>query len=194
MTVRKLPSGKFYAVLKSGRAYVAGRAFNTRREANAWLARERAALAGGVDPRAGRASVRSLLPVWLAERKDSVSAKTYVADAAVPRLTPPALAALSVAAVTDREVSRALLTLSRRGFAESSVRRYRASLSSFFAWAVRDRLITTNPVRRPGSRVRPGHAERCSRSARPTWNAPTRERGRETLVSPTSSSSHAGPA
>ena len=148
MTIRKEPSGKFRAVLKVGREYVAGRTFDTKREAQAWLARERAAIAGGVDPRAGRATVRSLLPVWLEERRHSVSAKTYVSDAALVRLVPHSLAALSVNAVTDREVSRALITLTQDGLAEASVRRFRASLSSFFAWAVRERLILVNPVLR----------------------------------------------
>ena len=96
MTIRMEPSGKFRAVLKVGREYVAGRTFDTKREAQAWLARERAAIAGGVDPRAGRATVRSLLPMWLQERRHSVSAKTYVSDAALVRLVPHSLAALSV--------------------------------------------------------------------------------------------------
>ena len=47
LTIRKLPSGRWFAVLKSGRAYVSGRTFDTRRDAQAWLAREQAALAGG---------------------------------------------------------------------------------------------------------------------------------------------------
>ena len=45
MTIIKLPSGKFRAVLKVGRVYAASRSFATRRDAQAWLARERAALA-----------------------------------------------------------------------------------------------------------------------------------------------------
>ena len=111
MTIVKERSGRFRARLKSGRTYVASRTFDTKREAQAWLARERAALAGGVDPRAGKPSVRSLLPIWLEERQHTVSAKTYVADAALKRLTPTSLAALSVGAVTGREVSRALVIL-----------------------------------------------------------------------------------
>ena len=119
-------------------------------------------------PRAGRATVRSLLPMWLQERRHSVSAKTDVSDAALVRLVPHSLAALSVNAVTDREVSRALIALTQSGLAESSVRRFRASLSSFFAWAVRERLILANPVvltrvpkvggaaRRSGPRLRGG--------------------------------------
>lgn len=93
---------KWFAELKAGRTYVGGKAFDSKREAQAWYERERAALAGGVDPRAGRATVRTLLPVWLDERRHSVSAKTYTADAALPRLVPTALAALRIAAVTDR--------------------------------------------------------------------------------------------
>lgn len=146
MTVRKEPSGRFRAVLKSGRTYVGGRTFDTRREAQAWLTREKAGLAGGVDPRAGKPTVRALLPVWLEERRHTVSAKTYVSDAAIVRLTPTALQALSVGAVTGREVSRTLVTLVRGGLAEASVRRFRDSLSAFFAWAVRERMILVNPV------------------------------------------------
>ena len=78
MTIRKQPSGKWYAVLKSGRAYVAGRTFDTKREAQAWLVRERSSLAGGIDPRAGRETVRRLLSVWLEERQHSVSARLQV--------------------------------------------------------------------------------------------------------------------
>jgi hypothetical protein len=48
-------------------------------------------------------------------------------------LVPHALAALRIAAVSDREVSWALIALSRTGLAEASVRRFRDSLSSFFA-------------------------------------------------------------
>lgn len=146
MNPRKLPSGKWNAVLKSGRVYIEGKAFPTKREAQAWLTRERAALAGGIDPRAGRPLVRTLLPVWLEERQHAVSAKTYKSDAALPRLLPISVAALQVGAVTDREVSRALIALVRDGLAESSVKRFRDSLSAFFAWAVRERMIATNPV------------------------------------------------
>ena len=38
------------------------------------------------------------------------------------------------------------MVLVRRGLAEASVRRFRDSLSAFFAWAVRERMILVNPV------------------------------------------------
>lgn len=159
MSVRKTPRGRWRGVVKSGRQQVASRTFDTRREAQAWVTRERAALAGGVDPRAGRRTVRVLVPEWLEEREHAVSRKTFVSDSSLPRLMPPALAALQVGAVTDREVSRALIALTRSGLAESSVKRFRASLSSFFAWAVRERLITANPV--TGTRVPRGRSVRA---------------------------------
>ena len=74
------------------------------------------------------------------------------------RLTPPALAALQIGAVTDREVVRALVALNRSGLAESSVKRFRASLSAFFGWAVRERLIAVNPV--TGTKVPKGRGLR----------------------------------
>ena len=49
MTIRKQKSGRYYAIVKIGRTFVGGKTFDTRREAQAWLDRERAAIAGGVD-------------------------------------------------------------------------------------------------------------------------------------------------
>ena len=146
VSVRKLPNGRFRAKLKSGRVDVASRVFDTQREARAWLSRERAALDGGVDPRAGRERVRSLMHRWLAVRRTTVAAKTYRADLDVLRLTPTSLLAVHVSAVSGREVARAFEQLLAVGMAESSVVRYRASLSSFFAWCVREKVILANPV------------------------------------------------
>ena len=43
-------------------------------------------------------------------------------------------------------VSRALIALSGTGLARASVPRFRDSLSSFFAWAVRERMVLIHPV------------------------------------------------
>ena len=56
------------------------------------------------------------MPEWLVERQHEVSHKTYVADAGLPRLVPPALAALQIGAVTNREVTRALIALTSPGW------------------------------------------------------------------------------
>src|SRR5215217_9019328 len=171
MTIRKQPSGRFYAVLKSGRSYIAGRTFDTKRAAQAWLARERAALVGGVDPRAG--SGDSTNPAaGLARRAEAlVSARPCTAAAALTRLVPTALGTLSINAVTDREITRALIILTNSGLAETSVRRFRDSLSSFFAWAVRERMIAVNPVAGLECRVPERLVSKCFHSVKTNSSA-----------------------
>ena len=150
MGVSKDGSGRWRAVLKSGREYVVGKTFDTRREADAWLARERAALAGGIDPRAGRVLVRRIFATWLDLRKTTVAVKTYKSDFTVRAVLPPGIANLNLNRVSDREVQRCLDAWSST-YAESTVRRYRATLAAFFSWCVRERMISTNPV--TGTRV-----------------------------------------
>ena len=146
MSVHRQSYGRYKAILKSGREYVAAKNFDTQREAKAWLARERAALSGGVDPRAGRERVRDALRRWLAVRRTTVAKKTYRTDSDLERLVPTHLQALQLSAVSGREIARSFETLLASGLVESSVVRYRASLSAFFGWCVQEKLILTNPV------------------------------------------------
>jgi hypothetical protein len=57
LTVRKTPGGRWRGVVKSGREQVASNTFDTRHQATSWVIRERATLAGGVDPAAGRCAL-----------------------------------------------------------------------------------------------------------------------------------------
>lgn len=155
--LRKTHAGRWQARLKLGRDYVASRTFDTRREAEAWLVRERAALAGGIDPRSGRTSVKAAYAVWLVDRADTVAQKTLRSDRSVLKALPASVANLHVNRVTDREVQRCINEWSRR-YAQTTVRRYRASLMAFFAWCVQDRVIGVNPVSRtkvPAQRTAP---------------------------------------
>lgn len=147
MPVSKEKSGRWRAVLKNGREYVAGKTFDTKREAEAWLAREKAALTGGTDPRAGQVPVRKAFATYMEARRHTVAVKTYRSDMELVKLMPPNLGNLHVGRVTDREVQRVLDTWSHR-YAESSVRRFRAVLSGFFSWTIRERLRLDNPVAR----------------------------------------------
>lgn len=144
--IEKTPSGRFRARLKSGRQFIASRTFDTKREASEWLSREKAALAGGIDPRAGRRQVRTLLEEWLVVREFTVAAKTYRSDQALQRLVPTSMQLMHVASVSEREVARSFEQLIQRGLSERSVIRYRASLSTFFAWCVREKAVVRNPV------------------------------------------------
>jgi integrase len=146
MTVQKTPGGRLRAFLKSGRANVVSKTFDSKREADAWLRRERAAIAGGYDPRAGRERVSIAVERWLDIRRTTVAATTAYADKNMARLLPTSMRNVHLSAITDREVARSFETLLSAGLSEASVVRYRASLSSFFAWCVRERLVPTNPV------------------------------------------------
>ncbi|MBO0609383.1 tyrosine-type recombinase/integrase [Myceligenerans salitolerans] len=137
---------RWRAKLKDGRIDVASKVFDTKTEAKDWLRREQAALAGGLDPRAGKERVRVALDRWLTIRKTTVADKTYTADADLARLMPPSMQNVHLSSISDREVARSFETLLRKGLAESSVVRYRASLSVFFSWCVREKLIASNPV------------------------------------------------
>ncbi|MFD0808270.1 tyrosine-type recombinase/integrase [Nocardioides caeni] len=99
-----------------------------------------------MDPRAGRRQVRALLEEWLVVREFTVAAKTYRSDQALQRLMPTSMQAMHVAAVSEREVARSFEALIQRGLSERSVVRYRASLSTFFAWCVREKAVVRNPV------------------------------------------------
>ncbi|RCS91346.1 Site-specific recombinase XerD [Brevibacterium sandarakinum] len=150
MAVRKEPSGRWRAVVKQGRRYVDGATFNTQREAKAWEQRQKAALAGAVDLAARKQPVRSLLLMWIEERKQTVATTTAHTDAAMIQRLSAAFTARAVGSVTDRDVQRVLNTWSGK-YAEASVRRFRASLASFFGWCVSERCIESNPV--SGSQV-----------------------------------------
>lgn len=89
--------------------------------------------------------VRHAFAQWLLDREGTVATWTTTADRSVAKVLPPFVANVNVNAVTDREVQRCINGWSRR-YAESTVRRYRATLMAFFASCVRDRIVTGNPV------------------------------------------------
>lgn len=111
-----------------------------------WYNREKAALDGGLDPRAGKRRVDACMADWLEVRAVTVAKKTATSDKALRRLTPNWFLVMSVRVISEREVARVLEELTRRGLSEGSVRRYRASLSAFFGWCVREKYLVRNPV------------------------------------------------
>jgi len=144
---RKLPSGRFQGIAKSGRVIIGTRTFTRRSDALAWAERTETAAAGGVDVRAGRVAVRDLLAEWVDYRQRSVAPKTARTDAELLRLVSPALGARSAGTVMPNEVERWFVYLrDQRAQSDGSIRRYRASVSSFFAWCVAEHRRVDNPV------------------------------------------------
>lgn len=144
---RRLPSGRFQGIAKSGRVIIGTRTFRRMSDALAWAERTETAAAGGVDVRAGRVMVRELLTEWVDYRQRTVAPKTARTDGELLRLMSPALGARSAGTVMPNEVERWFVYLrDQRAQSDGSIRRYRASVSSFFAWCVLDHRRADNPV------------------------------------------------
>lgn len=143
MAVRKEPSGRWRAVIKSGRTYVAGRTFDTKSAAVAWEHRQRAALDGLSDARAGRQLVRDALTEWLGWRRGQVAESTHATDRSLSAAWPTSLLGRQIAAVRTIDIERAI---DLGGGTAGTRERRKITLSAFFSWCVREGLIAASPV------------------------------------------------
>ncbi|WP_316667275.1 site-specific integrase [uncultured Propionibacterium sp.] len=92
------------------------------------------------------------LHAWLATRAGAVADKTLRTDQDLLRLIPQSCLSQDPRALTQADVDRLLGHFRSRGLSELSVRRHRASLSSFFGWLRDQGLIDESPVPRPAHR------------------------------------------
>lgn len=145
--VRKTEAGRFRGVAKRGRVVLGSRTFDKRKDALAWAERLESAALGGVDVRAGKALVRDLLPEWIEYRRKTVTPQAATTDAQLIRLMSSALGARTVASILPIDIERWFVTLRDRDLSDASIKRYRNSLSSFFAACVADGRRSDNPVR-----------------------------------------------
>lgn len=145
MSVDKLPSGRFRARVKRGRTVVSTKTFDRKRDALAWEAAERVRLAGGFDPRIGKATtIEDAVTEYLADRQGRVAASTVATDRRLLGALPVSLAKSSVGDVTHAEVER---YVHRLCVSAGSKKRVAISLSAFFAWAVTRGYRMDNPAR-----------------------------------------------
>ena len=137
-------------VVRDGRVYVSSKTFPTKREAQAYVAAEKARLAGGsagvVDRKAARQRLVDALPAFYAHRAVTVAATTSSTERYLLSGSPEWLLQRSVGSVTSGEVTRLLTGLLSSGSAYASMTRYRDALRAFFAWSVRSGLRADNPV------------------------------------------------
>lgn len=163
MSVRKDKSGRWLAVVKWNGDYYSSRSFETKREGEAYKARTLALLRDGYDPKMARVKVEVLLPEWLAHREKTVAVKTFQADRSLVDWVPLTILRVGVGEVSSGAVADVLAALADKGRAKSSISRFRAMLSAFFAWAHSHKYIAQNPVKgvrvpssaRPPEEMRP---------------------------------------
>lgn len=125
------------------------RGFHRKIDAERWAAEHvTVAKATGsyVDPTAGRTSVGSLWPAWIAAKK--VSCKASYIDSLEREWrhrVEPQWGGRGVATVSHREVQEWVARMAAEGCSASVVLRAEGMLSAMLRQAVRDRLIPSNP-------------------------------------------------
>ena len=144
---RRTPNGQYRGVAKSGRVTLATKTFRLKRDAVDWAQRVEKQAEGGMDVKAGKARLKTLIPQWLEYREATVSSTTFTTDKRMAELVSNSLKARSVSSIKSYDIEKWLVSLRAvHGLRDSSITRYRASMSSFFAWAVKDARREDNPV------------------------------------------------
>lgn len=166
MTISKTDTGRFRARVKSGRQVVADRTFDRKGDAEKFEDEQRRRLDLGtfVDPKAGRISVRNAADRWMVSRADSVASSTLREEGYAIAAMPADFARRPLGTIRQSELE-ALYGSMLATRARSTVSRFRNTLSSLFGWAVRESLISTNPVTL--SRVPRGSGETVSQEVYP---------------------------
>ena len=148
MSVAKNAAGNWRVRVKHKGRVVADQTFTLKRDADAYEAKEKRALLLGefVDPKAGKVSLSQVTEKWMASRADSISNKTHQTEGyALKAHIPSTLGNRPISSIRTADLDglygKMLSKLSR-----STVMRFRNTLSSLFGWAVREGLITKNPV------------------------------------------------
>lgn len=149
MTISKTPGGRWRARPKVGRNVLASRTFDRKGDAEKWHDSQIRAYDLGqfVDPKAGKEKLGSALDRWMTAREGTVAGSTLKADKALLRMLPTSLRNLPLAAATSQQWEALFVSKLQGGMARSSVVRLRAVVSSFYTWAVRQKIASENAVK-----------------------------------------------
>jgi integrase len=146
--ISKTKEGTWRVKVKSHGRQIASRTFKRRADALNWEAEQKRRLQTGdwIDPKRGQETMESVVARWLEIRNTSVAGKTYQTDEYLLRLHLPAsLRKRPIATVRPSDIETAFVRMNEKA-SINSVSRFRGTLSSMFAWAVRERIIRENPV------------------------------------------------
>lgn len=162
--INKTGSGKWRVRVKSKGEVVADQTFDRKADAALWEAKQKRALTLGdfVDPRDGKETLSAAIDRWMTSRAGSVASKTLQTEGyALQAHIPPKLGHRPIASIHSADLD-ALYGNMLRSLARPTVMRFRNTLSSFFGWAERNRLIQKNIVlesRVPRGRGQDHHLE-----------------------------------
>ena len=147
MSITKTSRGRWRARLKNGRQAVASKTFDRKGDAEKWIESQRRALVLGefIDPKAAREKVGDAWTRWQDTRLHTKSTTTHKTDRAAFSTLPVSIRNRPMSAVTKSHFEALYGDMLGR-LARSSVMRYRNSYGAFFSWAMRERLVRTNPA------------------------------------------------
>lgn len=155
-SIRKLPSGRLQArfTAPDGRTHRAPTTFDTKGDAEAWLAAQRTDIVRGSwlppdRPRQAPVTLATYAATWLDARELKPRTRADYRSL-LDRLILPTLGGLPIAAITPTDVRTWHASLSRAGTPTLRAHAY-ALLRTILATAVTDDLIGTNPCRVRGA-------------------------------------------
>jgi integrase len=149
--VRRLPSGRWQARWSGPDGYVhkAPDTFDTRPDAEAWLASQELAGATGrlVDERDAAVPLAVVVGQWEATRAHKRAATSVRDTGYVARYISPVFGALPVGQLTPSRLDAWVSDLRARGLAPATIRKAAQLLTSILELAVRDRRLADNPAK-----------------------------------------------
>lgn len=143
--VRKLPSGRFQGVAKDGRERLGTRTFDRKSDALMW-ARCIEESAQGINRTASLIPIKKVLEKWLEVRKIRVSEATVDTDGFMVGSLSVGLLRRQIGAVSTRDVQKWMDELAKKDKSRPTIKRYRESLSAFFAWSIIEGYRKDNPA------------------------------------------------
>jgi integrase len=147
---RQTSSGaaRYVARVKAGRQLVASKTFARKADAEAWEREQRRALAFGefIPPSRSSLAFADVANQFLESRRGQISPHSWRTDRDNLAGVPTWFAARPMSSIGESEIL-SYLTGQLAVKARSTVQRARTTLSSVFAYAVREKMLTRNPVR-----------------------------------------------
>ena len=139
---------RYVARVKAGRQLVASKTFARKADAEAWEREQRRALSFGefIAPTRSSAPFAEVAAQFLESRRGQVSPHSWRTDRDNIAGIPAWFSARPLSSISESEIL-AYLTGQLAVKARSTVQRARTTLSSVFAFAVREKMLTRNPVR-----------------------------------------------
>jgi len=158
---RKTSTGavRYVARIKSGRQLIASKTFDRKGDAETWEREQRRALSFGefIPPTRSAMRFSELADQFLESRVGQISPHSWRTDRDNLSGIPSWFGSRPLASIGESEIL-AYLTEQLSFKARSTVQRARTTLSSVFAYAVREKMLVRNPV--TGVRMPPGVGRR----------------------------------